>query len=218
LRDLADTFGSQVARSVRLGGNRRAGQALIESCLVIALMCLIFWGLFQVSQLIAAKEILTYAAARGARAQTVGFNRFMVYKSVRVGAIPNAGSLTLPDLAIPSAAAAYSWRATEGFERWQTALQQAPASAQYAVERARIPLYMGAERYGELRAILDYADWDTIREHPGFSAAMLHFDTEQKYPLNYPLHRAFYNADQVELHGEADLENHAQLYMEDAGW
>src|ERR1035437_1927236 len=101
----------------------RRGQAIIESSLVLALVCLVLFGLFEISQLFAAQEILDYAAARGARAETVGFNRFMVEKTVRVGAIPNAGRLINP------------------------VVSGGPA-AQSDAELARIPLYLAAENSG----------------------------------------------------------------------
>ena len=63
---------------------------------MVALVCLCFFGVFQISQLFASQEVLNYAAGRGARARTVGFNRFMVYKTIQVGAIPNAGRLVNP--------------------------------------------------------------------------------------------------------------------------
>ena len=76
----------------------RDGQSLIESCLTIFLICLIFAGLFQLSQVFAAREILDYASICGARAKTVGFNRWMVRKVVRSAAIANAGKMIVPEL------------------------------------------------------------------------------------------------------------------------
>jgi len=73
------------------------GQALIESCIVIGLICLLLMGLFQLVQLFMAQEIMDYAAGRGARAKAVGFNDFMVAKTVCIGAIANAGALTFPE-------------------------------------------------------------------------------------------------------------------------
>ena len=64
--------------------------------MAVALICLIFMGLLQISELFAAREILNHAAARGARARAVGFNWFMVEKAVRVAAIPNAGKMVTP--------------------------------------------------------------------------------------------------------------------------
>ncbi|MEI6516529.1 MAG: TadE family protein [bacterium] len=181
--------------SLKPGGSSRSGQALIESCLVVALICLVFFGVFQLSQLFASQEVLDYAAGRGARARTVGFNDFMVKKTIRVGAIPNAGRLINPGyVGGPSAA--------------------------YALESARIPLYLGAEDSGRLRPILDYDAWDTITNAPSYSMGdgTLRQGVQQNVPLRFPFHRAFYNADSVPLEGEIILDEHYTLYMEDAGW
>jgi hypothetical protein len=174
----------------------RSGQGLIESCIVMAVVCLIFFCVFQISQLFAAQEVLDYAAGRGARARTVGFNRFMVYKTIRVGAIPNAGLLVNP------------------------AHQGGPAQ-DHAMEVARIPLYLGAQNYLQLKAILDYRDWDSI--HGGVSTSLgngtLMMRVNQDYYLtNNPLHRAFYSGDYVPLSGTNTLDEHYSLYMYDSGW
>ncbi len=176
----------------------RAGQSLIESCLVLAIVCLAFFGVFQISQLFARQEVLHYAAARGARAKVVGFNRFMVFKTIRVGAIPNAGRMINP------------------------AHQGGPA-VQQSLEAARIPLYMAAENAGRLDPILSYEDWDSPQDVRQISEAAqgdgtLRMEVGQKVPLRYPFHRAFYAADSVDLTGEAALDNHYTLYLDDRGW
>jgi hypothetical protein len=181
--------------SFKPGGTSRSGQALIESCLVVALICLVFFGVFQLSQLFASQEVLDYAAGRGARARTVGFNRFMVFKTIRVGAIPNAGQLINP-------------------------VHAGGPAVQYGLEAARIPLYLGAEDYGRLQPILNYDAWDTVQMDASYSVGdgTLHQGVRQSVPLRYPFHRAFYNADSVPLEGEITLDEHYPLYMEDAGW
>ena len=173
----------------------RSGQGLIESCLVVALVCLILFGVFQVSQLFASQEILDYAAQKGARARTVGFNRFMVEKTIRVGAIPNAGVLVNPSY-------------TGGPAR------------EHELETARIPLYLGADNEGRLRAILDYASWNTIQEGPHYSLAngTLLETVRQEVPLVYAFHRAFYSDDFVTLAGTNTLDEHYTLYLDDWGW
>ncbi len=176
----------------------KAGQSLIESVLVIALICLIFFGLFEVSQLFAHKEVLDYAAGRGARAKTVGFNQFMVYKTVRVGAIPNAGRLISP-----------------GYNG-------GPAS-EYTVETPLIPLYLGSRNAGELPSIMNYEEWDGANDvtyappvSPGDGT--LRMEVQQQVPLRYPFHRAFYAADSVHMTGASIIENHFQLYIDDRNW
>jgi hypothetical protein len=193
----------------------KAGQSLIESCIVIALTCLIFLGMFQVSQLFAAKEVLNYAAGRGARARTVGFNSFMVDKTVRVGSIPNAGRMTSPvDQPSPSEWSSDTPEAL--WTAWFSALQSSPASQQYATEKARIPLYLGSQSYGQLSAILDYKDWPTVAkpnlvENDAMGTLVL--KVYQLYPLRFPLHRTFYADDNVELEGRMNIENHYPLYI-----
>jgi hypothetical protein len=180
----------------RVGWRHKRGQALIESCLVIAIVCLIFFGVFQISQLFAAQEVLDYASGRGARAITVGFNRFMVDKTVRVGVIANAGRMTNPSY------------------------QGGPA-AENAIESARIPLYLGAEYQGQLHAILDYANWDNIQY--GSAASMgdgtFRYAVGQEISLtNNPFAKAFSTSDSVKLNGETYLDEHYTLYLDDAGW
>ncbi len=181
---------------LRAACHEKSGQALIESCLVIAIVCLLFFGLFQISQLFAAQEVLDYAAGRGARAITVGFNEFMVRKTVRVGAIANAGRLSNPTYV------------------------GGPAVVS-ALESARIPLYLGADNAGQLGAILDYERWDSVQ--PGAASSMgdgtFRFAVEQVVSLtNNPFVRAFYTADTLTLSGENYLDEHYSLYLEDAGW
>ncbi len=174
----------------------KGGQALIESCLVIAVVCLIFFGLFQISQLFAAQEVLDYAAGRGARAITVGFNRFMVQKTVRVGAIANAGRMINP------------------------AYQGGP-DIENALESARIPLYLGAHNSGQLQAILDYEHWNTIEigQPSSMGDGTFRYWVKQKVSLtNNPFVKAFYAADSLNLDGVSYLDEHFPLYMDDAGW
>lgn len=160
----------------------------------MALVCLCFFGVFQISQLFAAQEVLNYAAGRGARARTVGFNRFMVYKTIRVGSIPNAGRLVNPVYA-------------------------GGPSQEYALESARIPLYLGGENMGQLQAILDYDAWDTVHAGGSFSVGdgTLRQTVDQDVPLRYPFHRAFYDADSISLRGQNDLDEHFPLYLNEEG-
>jgi len=64
--------------------SNREGASLIEACLALAIICLVFLGMFQVSRVLAARDTLNHAAARAARARTVGFNRWMVLKVAQV--------------------------------------------------------------------------------------------------------------------------------------
>jgi hypothetical protein len=139
---------------------------MVESCIVIVFLCLLFLGLFQLVHAYVAREVLIHAAARGARAKTVGFNHWMVEKTVRVAAIPNAGALVEP--AIPGGDPALTLAlATLGpGDLWDFALSSAPKAASLGVELARIPNYLASDNPAQASAILDYADWPTITPDP----------------------------------------------------
>lgn len=188
--------------------NARAGQSLIEGSLVIVLACLVFFGLFQVSQLYASKQILTYAAAAGARAEAVGFNDFMIYKVVRAAAIPVGGRMLVPDVADDRVGPA--WGGMTPGEAWEAGLRASPGrSAQLEAEQSRIPLYLGADYYSELGAILDYERWDDLRHSQRIGGdEMAEVRTRQDIPLTMPFHRTFYDGDAVRMQsGEAE-DNH----------
>ena len=107
-------------------------------------MFFIFLAILQVSLLFAAKEVTTHAAIRAARAKTVGFNYWMVTKVTRVASIPNAGKLVQPEYEnVNPYLRSLAANATPG-EAWDYAIAAQPSSAQYEIERARIPEYLYA--------------------------------------------------------------------------
>lgn len=208
---------------------RRAGQSLIESCIVIALVCLIFMAVFQVTLIFSAREILHHASARGARAKTVGFNHWMVTKAVRVASIPNAGRMEEPEFVNedPGLRAAIAGTPTSG-RLWERLLGVTPSSLQYNIERARIPEYLAAQNYPRAAYVLDYDRWHTIRWDSStytvdpdggvIPSSTVHVRARQDYPLMVPMHRTFYADGSIELEGETWLENHYPLYIDDRDW
>lgn len=216
------------------GQQARAGQAYVETAVVIMLISFLFLGLFQLSQIFVSREMLHHAAHRAARARTVGFNRWMVEKSMRAAAIPNAGALLEPGWDRGDATPlrrALAMRTPGGL--WDFALTAWPASQQAAVERARIPQYLASVNRARAAYILDYADWDTLSvSHqgatvPGAGLTPSTFETivTQRLPLRMAMHRAFYapepDADgqaHIALSGRVRIENHASLYLNDQNW
>lgn len=211
----------------RRDGPRRRAASLVESCLALLLLCLLFSGLFQLSRLLAAREILGHAAARAARARTVGFNEWMVTKSVRVAAIPNAGRMTQPEYVNENTWLRQALTTMRPGQLWTAVLQQQPASSRFEIEIARIPEYLASENASRARHTLNYTDWLSLRldmvdisPGPNAPAPILEATVTQDVPLTnaLPGHRAFYAADTIELSGEAALENHYSLYIEDMYW
>lgn len=200
----------------------RSGQSIIESCFVIALISLIFFGLLQVSQLYAAKAILTYSASAGARARSVGFNSFMIGKVVRVASIPTAGALIEPIVPRPAGAAGF-WGSATPDRAWRAALNAGtPYSPQYDIERARIPLYLGTRWWNETYSVLDYERWEDLHWNETYAGDYLvRLRVQQNVPLVFPFARAFYAGDRINIRSGAADENHyvtreahASLYLE----
>ncbi len=168
-----------------------AGQSLIESCIAIGIICLFLMGLFQLSQLYMAQEILTHAAGRGARAKTVGMNDFMVRKTVQVATIPSVGRLLERPNYITS------------------------PTAQRSFERARIPLYLEEPHPGRLSAVLNYTNWPTIDYSlPGLWGPELQCRVNQNFPIQTVIFRAFYRNNVMPLSSTVSMENHYPLYLQ----
>jgi len=204
----------------------RAGQAILESCLVIGLICVIFMIILQIAELSAAREVLYYSAACSARCRTVGFNRFMVQKTGRVASIPNAGRLITPEFLNEDAYLRNLIRTRKPGDLFvNVAVNQSPQSAQYGLERSRIPEYMAAGNMSRAEYILNYSNWNSIVSDPGAGQfgdgtipQTLHVTARQDYNLWVPLHRVFYADDTVRLTGESEVENHYALYINDLDW
>ncbi len=201
----------------------RSGQAILESLLVIALICLIFFGLLQVAQLYAAQAVLTYSAAAGARARAVGFNRFMTHKVVRVAAIPVAGALLNPRVMRGGGGATF-WGSASPDAAWRVAFRSGePYSPQYEIERSRIPLFLGTRWWSEMDPVLEYERWPDLHWNDTMAGDFLiRVRTRQDVPLVFPFARAFYAGDRVTMRsGEAEenhyitREAHARLYLEE---
>lgn len=174
-------------------GRRRggSGQSLIESAFLIVVISLIFFGIMQVAQLFAARQLLEYGAFVAARSRAVGFNRWIVEKALHVGAIPAAGPMLAPEAGL---------RPREQLVR----------------EMAAIPAYLQSYYPGDaLNDVLDYEDWDdldlvVVSDH----GALLRISARWEYPLRWPMHRAFYAADDVRLETSVTLDNHHPVYLD----
>ena len=147
--------------------HRKRGQAMIESLIAIALICVIFFGAMQISNLYASREILAHAAARGARAKTVGFNWWMVKKSINVATIPNSGRLITPQFENIDTTLRSAIDDSERGDRplaqlWTQVLggEIIPSSLQYNIERARIPEYLNTDNHWRGDYILNYTGWE----------------------------------------------------------
>jgi hypothetical protein len=202
-----------------------SGQSLIESCLVLGLICLIFMGLLQVSLIYAGRETLYHSAARGARAKTVGFNAWMVRKAIRAGAIPNAGRMLTPDFDPTDPQLQDAVAALRPGELWDSVLHHelSPPSTQVELELARVPFYLGSDNSQQAQYILDYEDWDTLdvvvdTTDSAMGTPQVRVAVAQDFPLRIPLSHTYFGDDTVRIRGESYIENHYPLYIDDEYW
>lgn len=209
---------------------------MVESLVAILVICLLFFGMFQLAHAAACREILRHAAARAARARAVGFNGWMVRKSMRVAAIPNAGRMTVPaderfvDQALIDAASS-----GRPGEVWDLALASNPHSDRADFELARLGDYLDTPNRPTADQLLDYEDWDSIEGGglggggfaPLGSTRVAEVEVRQEYPLRLYVKALFdmfgaggraMDDGVLRLRAAQEIENHYPLYLEDHGY
>ena len=80
-----------MAAARNLGRAHKAGQAMVETILVLFFLFLAFYTLFQFIDNFRAKMLVEYAASRVARARTVGMNDYMLEKTADIATMAAAG-------------------------------------------------------------------------------------------------------------------------------
>jgi len=208
--------------------NLRAGAALVESCLAIIMLCLILFGILQVSYLVAAKDVISFSAFAACRSATVGMKEEFVNRVVRTTSIPMAGPMVNSPFVVSG---------TEGGrlngQSWDAALQATPSSDQYWLEYYAIPYYLGAADESELTVLLNYYNWlnmgTLITSTAQYTEDSVKVDVIQNVPLSFPFARAFYRANmgtmtrqdgthsvpRSPITASLTVENHSALYLTD---
>lgn len=207
-RPLPSPFSVQCRKGalVFLGRNRArfAGQAYLETLIVILVLLVCLFGILQAALSLGGRDVLHHAAARAARAKSVGFNDWMAEKAARVAAIPVSGKLLAAEVG------------------WTT-----DAGDVAAFEAARIPAYLAAENGARAEHILDYEEWRAGTIHYNRNASLLgngvlEYSVRHYAPLQMPLARIIYpwaalDADgipRVDVEESANAGEHASLYLE----
>lgn len=205
---------------------------MIESLVMMLVICLLFFGLFQLAHGFANREILRHAAARAARARTVGFNHWMVTKVMRAAAIPNAGRMLQPQETFVDARLRNAVGTLGPGALWDWTLATTPDTSRAVFERARIPDYLASENTARASYILDYERWDDIDGSGlgggagGTLGNLMRIRLEQAYPLSIMV-RGLYDwvgaltppldTGTLTLRGDYEIEGHYPLYLDDRG-
>lgn len=203
----------------------KSGQALLESFGIIMLLCLILFGMVQLTLMLIADEVIQHSAVASTRARAVGLNRFMVEKVSLVTSIPNAGELLNYDVAPESfdnwhynnnAGSSYEsmYEDEENAGDYESKFRVPLTEAGTVV--ARIPYFLGAQNRGLMYGFLDYSDWDTV-SYPIYSTSgdeTVSISIRQNYPLRMPFLRAFSDSNEINIRKEALYADHAEYYLE----
>ncbi len=209
---------------------QKQGSAMVESCIVMALLCLILFGILQVSYVVSARNVIRYSAVATARAAAVGLNDFMLYKVSHYTAIPAAGPVRTPS--------GFGRERPEGESAgalWGNAISRknTPRSQLGEYEVAVREAYHLAE-VAEHNLILDYDNWQREETDVKFSVEednkldMLHVEVKQNVPLVLPFARVFFShlktakAERGEnvgtypaklIQAKVTIEDHSKLYL-----
>lgn len=213
-----------------LSHGHKEGAALVESCLVIALLCLILFGILQMVYVVAAQNVINYSAVATARSAAVGMNDFMLHKVSRYTTIPTAGPVRVPSgfggvRPEGESLGAQLLNAVSPQNDPRSALGQYEAGVYQSYHLASPSVYMD---------MLDYDNWQREETAVSFTVAedskldMLHVEVKQRVPFTLPFSRVFLGhlpTAQVERGGElgaypakemsaqVTIEDHARLYM-----
>lgn len=207
---------------------RKSGAALIESGLVIIMLCLILFGILQISYLVAAKDVISFSAFAACRAATVGMKDDFVERVVRSTSIPTAG----PMVGSPYAEDRLVTGGPVG-RTWDAALRASPTSGQYMAEKHIIPFFLGERDEMVAEGMLNYYNWATgdtrISSVPRHSSGSVEVYVEQYVPLALPFAPVFYrdnmgrmqredgshSVPRLPIHANLQVENHSALYLTD---
>ena len=217
--------------AARRRGGRSEGQAMLESLLVILVASFLLFTLLELARDFAGHEVRRHAASGAARARTVGFNKWMCTKVMRVAAIPNAGKMLEPAYEdFPDEELHAALESKSPTELWDWALTAEGGTDRAEMESSRIPNYLASEHEGVAGGILDYEGWKDLQADGlgGSSSALspktIEVNVRQRVPLDIMV-RALcdwvglvFNRDYLVLGGDGRIENHASLYMEDKGY
>lgn len=170
----------------------RAGQAILESLIVLILLVAGFLLYFDFAYDVVSRLLLYNGVARAARADTVGFNNFHRLKSYRVGMIPVSGARITPEK-----------------ERGVYGPQ---------MELAFARAYLAAENTVDARGILHYERWDDLKHSLSRGNDMIYVKGEFTVPKQLPqrfgsLIGVTSSSDKTTFDAKWSIEDHASLYL-----
>jgi hypothetical protein len=172
------------------------GQSLVESCFVIILLCLIFFGFLQVGILYNHERVLQLASFISARSATVGFNEEVYSRAYRAAAVAASGHMEAP---------------FSNISEQEQLRYEAPRNIDGLIGRYINPL--------NSRGILDYQYWDPYQMEPNITAGgtTLQETHKQAHPMEIlrdsGLLRVFFDTDTIRFPSDVTMGCHYSYYL-----
>ena len=163
---------------------------MLESIIALFFLVFVFFLVLDYAELLKTRTVLDYAAARGARARAVGFNDFMVTKTVRIATMPVAGEC---------------YTAKE--------LGRYP-DAGFLISRSGS--YLESEYENETKGILDFELWNPCKlswsavESCNGQQGDVYLTVRQRHPLLSGIRSC---CNEVTVEGKAQTESHYCFYL-----
>ncbi len=213
----------------------KEGSALVESCLVIVLLCLVLFGLLQASYVVSSRNVINYSSIAATRAAAVGFDKEMVKTVIHYATIPTAGPMVHPD---PKRFSKDRPQGGSLGSRWTAALsgKNNPRS-----ERGEYEVAMYKEFHGRdyPYTVMNFENWSDRGEarvgsdydESDYDEKIIEITVSQKLPLTFPFARVFFGhlpLVEVDRDGKREeypgkqidstssIENHARFYLKSA--
>ena len=216
-------------RALRRAVNRRGerGSAILETFLSMLLLMLILFGSLQVFQLILANMIADYAAFRGARSTSVGFNQQWSRIEAKIKAVPASGHIIIPDEENGTKSMPVSLSLNQE-EKYLTKYQEQDEdykNLNYTYWDGREGAYHTDYRcrlYGQ--PMTEDCDVCYVQDSKkplvkakdkyGGTGVKTHYVFEfRNYPLTVPLYHLLTGQDSVNIEQEAELNNHSFKFL-----
>ncbi len=163
---------------------------MLESIIAMFFLVFVFFLVADYAELLKTRTVMDYAAARAARARAVGFNDFMITKTLRIATMPAAGEcITTKGLGISP-------------------------DASFLISRSGS--YLETEHENETQGILDFELWNPAKlswsatESDNGQQGDVNMTVRQRHPLlsNIPG-----SPDETTIEGKAQTESHYRYYL-----
>lgn len=210
----------------------KEGSSMVESCIVMVLLCLVLFGLLNVSYVVSSRNVLDYASIATARAASVGLNGFMLKKISHFDTIPTAGPVRMPGTDFKTD------RPQGGFlgAKWSFAMarKNTPKSELGEYETQVHEGYLLSDHPNH---ILDYDNWSNegdaevyIKPPEYDDYDVMTFTLAQRLPLVLPFSRVFFGNYPLikasrggkinkypgkEIDATTYIEDHSKYYLKD---